>query len=320
MNTNMPKVSILVISYNEKKYLSQAIDSCISQTYPNKEIIIGDDGSTDGSVEFIRGFGDGIRHFIMERDAGPIIPSIRVSNLIKRGIDESDGEYFAILSGDDYYIDDNMISDAIEFLKNNQNYVAYVNGLVMVDHLGNVIDKNIPQKQSNAMYWSGPYIHISCFIFKKPKSNDLLQRFCDDTGLEYVLAEGKWKYGNKITFAYRQREKSIQHILDQLELSIAEAMLLQDILNYSNTKKFYFSSLSRFYRPIKYLSEHTDELSELRYSKYLENCAKYDNNVIQEIIDGKIAIKKMWLCNRWFAFCHKFFAGFRRLKRLIEKN
>ena len=51
------KVSIIIVSYNEKKYLMDALDSCLRQTLfqddVDCEIIIGDDGSTDGSIEQI---------------------------------------------------------------------------------------------------------------------------------------------------------------------------------------------------------------------------------------------------------------------------
>ena len=53
MSEQEPKVSVLIISYNEKEYLSQAVNSALMQNYANKEIIIGDDGSEDGSVGLI---------------------------------------------------------------------------------------------------------------------------------------------------------------------------------------------------------------------------------------------------------------------------
>ena len=49
-----PLVSIVFTSYNHKEYLRQALDSLLNQTYPNTEIIIIDDCSTDGSQEILR--------------------------------------------------------------------------------------------------------------------------------------------------------------------------------------------------------------------------------------------------------------------------
>lgn len=53
-NTNKPLVSIVFTSYNHKEYLKQALESLVNQTYPNLEIIIIDDCSTDGSQEILK--------------------------------------------------------------------------------------------------------------------------------------------------------------------------------------------------------------------------------------------------------------------------
>ncbi len=166
----------------------------------------------------------------MSRDDSPIIPSIRVSNIIKRGLEEGNGEYFTILSGDDYYVNTNMLTEAVGFLEKYPEYVAYVNGFQQVDEHGKEIEARVLQNQSKKIYWSGNYAHISCFVFRIIDSSELLDRMCDDTGLEYILAgKGKWGYGSSIVIAYRQRGSSIQHRADPIELSILEMMIYQDI-------------------------------------------------------------------------------------------
>ena len=52
------KVSIILCFYNEEKYLAQAIDSVLAQTYHNFELIIINDGSTDGSDAIIKQYSD----------------------------------------------------------------------------------------------------------------------------------------------------------------------------------------------------------------------------------------------------------------------
>jgi glycosyltransferase involved in cell wall biosynthesis len=52
----MPKVSVLMPVYNGEKYVKQAIDSVLSQTYSDFELIVVDDGSTDNSAEIIKTF------------------------------------------------------------------------------------------------------------------------------------------------------------------------------------------------------------------------------------------------------------------------
>jgi len=56
-----PLVSIVIPCYNAERYVGEAIQSALEQSYPNKEVIVIDDGSTDGSLERIRSFGEAIR-------------------------------------------------------------------------------------------------------------------------------------------------------------------------------------------------------------------------------------------------------------------
>jgi len=56
-----PLVSILIPCYNARPWIAQCIQSAIDQTYPHKEIVVVDDGSTDGSLDVIRDFSDRIR-------------------------------------------------------------------------------------------------------------------------------------------------------------------------------------------------------------------------------------------------------------------
>ena len=193
----MNKVSIIIVSYNEKAYLQRALESCIRQTWSNIEIIIGDDGSSDGSVDIIKTFchvhsNVQARYFVMDRpdDVRNIIPSIRVSNLLKKGFEIASGDYLVVLSADDYFIDEAKIEKAVRFLSENPKFCAYITGF---KYVGAVKGDNYPRRSSKVLYWSGDYLHISCFVFRRPQR--LLDRFCDDTGLMYsLLLNGKWKF------------------------------------------------------------------------------------------------------------------------------
>ena len=49
----LPLVSIIIITYKDLQYVGEAIDSALAQTYPNCEVIVADDGSTNGTREFV---------------------------------------------------------------------------------------------------------------------------------------------------------------------------------------------------------------------------------------------------------------------------
>jgi glycosyltransferase involved in cell wall biosynthesis len=68
--TSKPLISVIVAVYNGAKTLQRCIDSVSDQTYPNKELIIIDGGSTDGTIEIIRSNQDQITYWQSEPDNG----------------------------------------------------------------------------------------------------------------------------------------------------------------------------------------------------------------------------------------------------------
>ena len=90
-----PKVSLIMKVYNGEKYLSAAIDSILSQTYKDYELLIIDDGSTDGSVDIVKGYTDErIRFLQNEHNMG-------LCKTQNRAMGEARGEYIAIMDCDD---------------------------------------------------------------------------------------------------------------------------------------------------------------------------------------------------------------------------
>ncbi len=89
-----PRFSILMPVYNREKYIRQAIDSVLTQTFANFELIAVDDGSTDGSVEALKSYGCRIR-LIQQRNQGPEVAR-------NAGLAVAKGEYLVLLDSDDF--------------------------------------------------------------------------------------------------------------------------------------------------------------------------------------------------------------------------
>lgn len=90
-----PLVSIIVLSYNYGRFLAEALDSALAQTYPNCEILLMDDGSTDDSLDVAARYGDSIRVLTQ--------PNQGVERAGNRAVGEAKGELFAFLSADDTF-------------------------------------------------------------------------------------------------------------------------------------------------------------------------------------------------------------------------
>lgn len=133
----------------------------------------------------------------------------------------------------------------------------------------------------NPSFWSKRYVHISCFIYRREVLKYILGRFCDDTGLNFsILKAGKSKHIQGIMFGYRQRNTSIMHEADKLELYILEVSLFQDILNHGG---YLFSSFSRFAKPLLYVYQHRAEIENKKYEKYLRSGSMYDHDLLGQI-------------------------------------
>lgn len=280
------KLSVIIVSYNEVEYISEAFESCLKQSFQDFEIIIGDDGSSDGSLELIQQYTDRypekVKYFVMDRPEGEIIlASYRVSNVIKRALDMAQGEYVLCLSGDDFYHDYRIFEDQVGFLDRDykKKYSACVSNYQLYWNDGKKEECTfVPYP--NTLSWSGEYVHLSCFMFRKSVYDQgaFLNHFCDDCGLTYSLAfTGKWKYIDRNVFSYRQRGKSIMHAADELELRVLEVMLYQDV---SIKHKLMPQSYARFYGAIKYVYKHHTELKEKRYEKYRIKSSEYINDMI----------------------------------------
>lgn len=97
-----PRVSIIIPVYNGSNYLHEAIDSALSQSYKNIEIIVVNDGSSDGgkTEEIAHSYGVRIRYFYKVNGG--------VASALNLGIREMTGEYFSWLSHDDVYYPDKI--------------------------------------------------------------------------------------------------------------------------------------------------------------------------------------------------------------------
>jgi len=103
------KISIVTVCRNAEKSIEQTIKSVVSQTYQDIEYIIVDGDSTDRTKGIISSYGDRITKLISEPDNG-------VYEAMNKGIMLASGQFIYFLNSDDYFADENLIQDVVDFL------------------------------------------------------------------------------------------------------------------------------------------------------------------------------------------------------------
>jgi glycosyltransferase involved in cell wall biosynthesis len=126
-----PMVSIGVPVYNESRYLEESLLSLLSQSYPNMEIVISDNASTDRTEEICREFSKRdkrIRYSRFNSNQGATVN-------FKQVVDLAQGKYFMWASGHDLW-SSNLISECVHLLESEHNAVIALGSCVWIDVSG----------------------------------------------------------------------------------------------------------------------------------------------------------------------------------------
>lgn len=130
-----PTVSVFIPSYNHEKYVEEAIESVLNQTYQDFEIIITDDGSSDNTVEVIKKFSDPrIKLFVFEENKGACTAA-------NNCIINSKGKYIAYISSDDVW-EPSKLETQVKFLDENPQIAAVFSKPKLIDENGNLFSKS----------------------------------------------------------------------------------------------------------------------------------------------------------------------------------
>lgn len=132
-----PFVSVVINNYNYDKYLKEAIESALNQSYGRKEIIVVDDGSTDSSREIIKSYGNRIIP-VLKNNGGQ-------ASAMNAGFRFSKGDWVCFLDSDDVWLPE-KISKVVETTKKNPDAVMIYHRIQPISSSGDYIEKPIPLK------------------------------------------------------------------------------------------------------------------------------------------------------------------------------
>lgn len=231
------KVSFLVTYYNQKEYVKQSIESILSIDKPcDWEIIVGDDGSTDGTVgvvkEYIEQYPDNIKMYVMPRELGKKYDSVKRASANRLNIlEHSTGDVFCTLDGDDFYCDTAFIKEALDIFESDDNVSIVAFGYKYFTHGVYGKKQVLPASVTNmhvdkTMYLRDFYLHAGGFVYKKCFGNERIEYikrlgyFDDNNIVVNSLNFGEMYAVNRPIYAYRQTGQSVYTSMNELEQAV----------------------------------------------------------------------------------------------------
>ena len=160
------KVSVLMSVYNGEKFLSEAVESILNQTFRNFEFLIIDDGSTDTSFQILSTYAaQDERVRIVRNDE-----NVGLTRSLNKGLELSNGEYIARMDSDDISLPERL-SSQVDFLDKRQEIAVVGSGIQIIDENSTVVGSRFPKNDNtflkrNLILKNSAFAHSSV-MFRK---------------------------------------------------------------------------------------------------------------------------------------------------------
>lgn len=206
-----PKVTVLMSVYKGEKYLQEAVDSILNQTFQDFEFLIINDSSTDGTLEILENYTDPRIHIINNEK------NIGLTCSLNKGLKKAKGKFIARQDADDISMS-NRLDKELKFLEDNTDYAAVGSFVKVINEEGNVVstiekpitDTHIREflKMDNCIAHGSSMIKMSCLLSVGFYDESILK--AQDYDLWLRLSE-KYKLANipKYLYFWRQSQENI---------------------------------------------------------------------------------------------------------------
>ncbi len=252
MTGKYPKISIVTPNYNGSRYLEETIKSVLGQNYPNLEYIIIDGGSTDGSIDIIKGYESKLTYWISEPDNG-------MYHAIQKGFNRSTGEIMAWINSDDLYHPNSFftVSDIFSSLET----VNWLVGSVSIfDKMSRTVNVNQSRMFSKFDFFNGDYgwIQQESVFWRRSLWNKVGATL--KTNLKYagdfalwlsfisvdhlyvtsaLLGGFRYQGNSQLSLAHRDDYiREVQHIYSQLVIPSGDQIILKRFRNIQRIEKY----------------------------------------------------------------------------------
>ncbi len=187
------KITVITVCFNSAETIEKAIQSVISQDYPDKEYIIVDGGSTDGTIDIIIKYEDFITKWVSERDKG-------IFDAMNKGIGMAEGDVIAFLNSDDWYVESALSKVQKLFEETKCDCVCCDNYVIKED--GKLVCYDVSDVPLDDMYKRMIYYHSAIFaksnFFARENNFDLTYKIAAD--YDWMLRT--MKRGAKVSYLH----------------------------------------------------------------------------------------------------------------------
>ena len=283
-----PVISVIIPTYNRKKFIPYAVDSVLNQSFSDFELIIIDDGSTDGTDEYIKSLKDNRIKYIYQQNAG---------NHAARntGLKIAKGKYIALLDSDDMWLPEKLMRQKAVLDEKIEYGLVYCGSLTIdsennltglkpiINHSGKVFDKML---MTNFLYNGSNVLFRRKCLEKVGNFNTNLSRMLDwDFYLRFSLYY-KFFCLDEYLVKYRVHDDSLSKNFIAYEQS--GLMILDNIFatpnlseNYKNLKNKAYARRFR-YMGIRYLENNKmkDARINLLNAIYMDNSLLFTDKIL----------------------------------------
>lgn len=265
---NHPLVSVHIITYNQNHYIDETIRSVIEQDYENLEIVIADDGSTDGTAKTIQEYS--------RRYPKKIIPLVGGQNLgitgnSNRGLAACSGKYIAFLGGDDIMFPQ-KISSQVAFMESHPDVALCYHDLEVFDDESGEVMYLFSAKITPREGGVKTLIKYGCI---NGGSSTMLRRSCaPDRGFDeslpvasdwlywidsLLVSNGKIKFIDKVLGRYRRHNQNVtNHVHGYLSQNVSDHLAtgMKIIYKYPEYSKYVLYRLASIIRGLRHKRDY----------------------------------------------------------------
>ena len=215
-----PKISVIMSVYNNKKYLAEAIDSILMQTFKHFELVIIDDGSIDGASEILEKYALKDRRILLIKNK----TNIGLIKSLNKALKIAKGEYIARMDGDDICFP-SRFQIQVKYLNENPNISLVYSDTMLIDkNSQDVCRSRRPQSVKKVLLNLGRYNFIPhpTVMFRRSilsivgEYNELCKNY-EDRDLWIRMRDSGLSFGyiNEVLLKYRLNPKSVNAKKDE---------------------------------------------------------------------------------------------------------